>query len=469
MKQQDRQTAIWLFCFILLMGLFYWLDHNSWYQTVFLESVARLNTHVVAWIFSLLGLDLKQAGATIILPAGTIEIAKSCTGSFVFMIFAAAVIPFPAPWKYRLIGLFLGLAILLAVNLFRIFIIVLVVSRFPDSLWALHVIVGQLIVITGMLLFFLWWVKRSQSSIFFSFTRDNRLILKTLLLFIIAYLCAYWLYGVFLESCAGLFVKQQIDLHASWLITLINETIFSSAGFQYTAPRVELIEGCLSSPMVVFFAAIIFAWPAAWWKKLLIILLGFIPFFYLYHLLRAVLIAATLGIQTKNANLVYNLYGQIMLSLALMALIGFIWKSKRGEKISYRKLLGNFFRGAAAGILLGFAAGFAARQIIVPFVTQSINHLNGLTYNPQQTISLMPDLQLFVWVTLMWLTPGWSLSKKLFNSCLGAIGVLFIFSAFITTIEIFRLTPHVGLIKLGVILLPFLIYSLLFLRVNEKV
>ena len=467
MKPQDRETAIWLFCFIILMGLFYWLDHNNWYQTVFLEDVARVNARVVAWIFSFLGLELTQSGSTLVFPSGTIEIAESCTGSFVFMIFAAAVLPFPAPWKYRAIGLVLGLAALLVLNLFRISVIVLAVSRFPQSLWALHTIVGQVIVISGTLLFFLWWVKKSQKGGFFSFAQSNRLIYQTLLLFIIGYLGGYWIYGWFLDSGLGIFIKQQIDLHTMWLIEVMNAVFFSGNNLHYAVPQVRLIEGCLSSPMIVLFAAIVFAWPAAWWKKLLVLGLGFLPFFYLYHLLRAVLIAANLGFQSKKASVIYNLYGQVMLSLALFAVIAFFWKSKK-EGLSYVKLFGNFIKGGILGVLLGVGLGSLMRRVLIPLLTEAISGVKQLSYDPQQSISLMPDLQLFAWVTLIWLTPGLTRFKKMAFSGIGALVVLAVFSGFVTLNEIFRLTPHVGLIKLGIVLMPFLIYVFLFFRGNRK-
>ena len=462
MKQRDRETAIWLFCFIFLMGLFYWLDHNNWYQTVFLEHLARFNARVVTWTLSFLGLDTGLAGATLTLPSGTIEIAESCTGSFVFMIFAAAIIPFPAPWKSRLIGLFSGLAALLALNLFRIFIIVFIASRFPKSLWTLHTIVGQLIVISGMLLCFFWWIKKSQKGGLFAFAQSKALIFKTILLFILGYLGAYWLYGAFLNSGPGIFVKQRLELHTMFLIKVINAVIFSGESFRYAAPQVKLIEGCLSSPMVVLFAAIVFAWPAKWWKKLLILVIGFVPFFYLYHLIRAVLISTSMGFNEKQTDIVYNLYGQVMLALALFAITANIWKHK-WEQISYISMLCNFLKGMAIGIFLGVALGQIGRRIFIPHLTSGFN---GHFYDPQQSISLMPDLQLFVWATLLWLTPGLSPTKKWITVVVGAIAILIIFSAILVINTIFRLAPHVGLIKLGVVIVPFLIYTFLFIKLK---
>ncbi|HMA66270.1 MAG TPA: archaeosortase/exosortase family protein [Desulfosalsimonadaceae bacterium] len=187
MKLQNRQTTLWLICFLILMGLFYRVHQHPGVQSVLLQDLARINSGLAAWGLSLLGLELQQAGTSLIGPSGTIEIARSCTGSFVFLVFAAAVIPFPASRRSRLLGILAAIAVLFAINLLRICVIVLVASRFPRSLQVLHVIVGQAIVIAGMLLYFLWWARKSESGVSFAFTRSRRLVLQTAGLFLLAY------------------------------------------------------------------------------------------------------------------------------------------------------------------------------------------------------------------------------------------------------------------------------------------
>jgi len=462
-KQQDRDTVLWLLCFLILLGAFYWLEHTHWYQTVIIQNAAELNARLVGRGLSLLGLKCKLTQTAFHSSAGCIEIAASCTGSFVFMVFAAAVLPFPAPWKIRIIGLFLGFVILFTVNLIRIAMIVLISSRFPDSLWLMHVVVGQVIVISSMLIFFLWWTQKSRSSVFFAFTHNHRRLFQTLLLFVFAYLCGYWLYGWFLESSLGVFIKHGIDAHAEWMISMINNYFLSGENISYRAPTVELVEGCLASPIVVFFSAMIFAWPTAWWKKLTIILLGFIPFFYLYHLARSFLIAFTLGFQTKETNIVYNLYGQITLSLAFLTLIALFWRSKQQPKKD-RQIFIKFLAGCGVGILLGSITGWIGRHLLLPAITDTLYGQKVFYYDPQQSISLMPDIQGFIWITLAWITPGLSKARKWASAGGGALAALLIFITSVLTIDLFRLSPDVGLIKLGTIVLPFIIYYVLFIN-----
>ena len=241
--------------------------------------LARWTARGTVFILSLLGLEVDLSGTTVTGPALRLEIAKSCSGSFVFLMYAAAVIPFPVLWKSRLKGLLMGLLTLLAVNLLRTSLIVLVVSRFPGALWTFHIIVGQALVIVAMMGVFLWWVKNTHGETGPSFFRNSRAIFRFLLLFGFGYVVGYGLYQLFLESRLGLFVNHLIQIHLEWILTVIHTHILGRQHASFSPVNVRLVEGCLSSPVVVLLAAMVFAWPTRWWKRLLAIFLGFIPFF----------------------------------------------------------------------------------------------------------------------------------------------------------------------------------------------
>jgi exosortase/archaeosortase family protein len=452
MNKQDRQTALWLITFLLLSVLFYWINSSPWFEAAVIDNLARFHATAAARGLSLLGLSLAQEGSTIIGATGPVEVAGSCTGTLVFLLFSAAVLPFPAPWKMRITALALGALLLFAVNLLRISLIVFVVSRFPGALWTLHVVVGQVLVIAAMITFFLWWTKRSETGIFFSLTRSRRAMARGVSLFVLGYLAGYWLYGLFLQSTAGAQIQYVVGRHALWLIDAMNRAAGSRIEAFAAAP-VDLVEGCLASPMPVFLAALVLSWPAAWWKRLLVILAGFLPLFYLYHLLRAVLIAATLGFQGKGENLVYHLYGQLVLGLVLLIAVAFHLRHRAGIRMAAR-----LAAGLAAGLVAALVAGFLSRNLLIPALGGILTETGALSYNPQQSVSRMPDLQAFCWTCLMVITPYWGRMGKAFAVAAGILGVFLILAAVVALIEVFRLTPHVGLFKLGAVLLPFLLY-----------
>ncbi len=215
--------------------------------------------------------------------------------------------------------------------------------------------------------------------------------------------------------------------------------------------------------MVVVFVAVIFAWPTRWWKRGVIILVGFIPFFYLYHLIRVILISLTLGTQSGEVNLAYNFYGQIVLSLVLFALVAYFWCSTK-KSISYGKFFVLFMTSALIAALVVSGAGWLARHLLIPFLTERITGLTALSYDPEQAISFTLDLQIFIWISLVGLTPGLTWARKLLMGFSGVFIAMIAFAAGVAAIETLYLTPHKGLYKLSVILLPFAAYYFCFLR-----
>ena len=457
--KSNRSSLVWMIGFLLLIGFFYWLDQNSFFQEAVVERLARWTARGTVFILTLLGLDVTLSGTTVSAPDLRLEIAKSCSGSFVFLMYMAAVIPFPVPWKSRLKGLLMGLLTLLAVNLLRTSLIILVVSRFPGSLWTFHIIVGQALVIVAMMGVFLWWVKNSHGETGPSFFGNSRAIIRFLLLFGFGYVAGYGLYQVFLESRLGIFVNHLIQIHLEWFLTVIHTFILSRRHSWFSPVNVRLVEGCLSSPVVVLFAAVVFAWPARWWKRLLVIFVGFIPFFYGYHFVRAVLVSFTLGFQSKEINLVYNFYGQSLLFLFFLGFLGYYRCAVRKE-MSYGKYLGQSVCACLLALPVAFGLGWLNNHGLTPWLVGMVSDKGGLAYDPEQAVSTMPAVWTFIWLVLVGSTPHLAIKRKIVFGFSGVLGAFVLYTAIVIFVEIFHLAPHKGLLKLFVIILPVALYGL---------
>jgi exosortase/archaeosortase family protein len=449
----DRSTLVWMVSFLALVGIFYCLDQTPWLQEAFVPRLSRWTAGGTVFILSFLGLQLKLAGSTIIGPSLRLEIAASCSGSFVFLMFAAAVIPFPAPWKVRLKGLMMGLLTLLLINLLRTSLIVLVVNRFPGSLWTFHIVIGQVMVIVAMMGVFLWWAKRTRGETSPPFLKKKRAILRVLLLFCVGYVGAYIPYQIFLESRLGLFTGKLIEIHMQWVLSFFNTHFFIGHLPSFSPVSVQLVAGCLSSPIVVLLVAVVFAWPAKWWKRLLVIFLGFIPFFYGYHLFRAVLVSLTLGFQTKNVNLVYNFYGQVFLVLVFFGVLGYL-RCSRQKVMSYPKYLRILTFSCIVALAVAAGFGWLANYAILPWLVEGVSGSMALSYDPEQAVSTMLPVWVFIWLALVGVTPNKPLPGK---SVMGLLGILVALALYVVTIilfETFHMAPHKGLLKLFVIFLP---------------
>jgi hypothetical protein len=182
-----------------------------------------------------------------------------------------------------------------------------------------------------------------------------------------------------------------------------------------------------------------------------------VPFFYLYHLIRALLIAVTLCIQPKEVNFAYNFYGQLILSVAGFAWAAYFWCSIE-KVISYKRYSALFLTWALIAAVTGAGVGWLTRHILIPFLTERMAGSTALSWDPEQAVSLTIDLQIFIWVSLMGSTPGLKKAKRALCSLLGILIALVLLIMGATAIETFHLAPHKGLYKLYVILLPFASY-----------
>jgi exosortase H (IPTLxxWG-CTERM-specific) len=89
-----------------------------------------------------------------------VNIYYGCDAEDVIMLFAAAVIAFPAPWRARLLGVAVGTVLIVVFNLFRI------VSLFYIGVWApsafemAHLVVWQVTGIVFATTLYVLWIER---------------------------------------------------------------------------------------------------------------------------------------------------------------------------------------------------------------------------------------------------------------------------------------------------------------------
>jgi hypothetical protein len=243
-----------------------------------------------------------------------------------------------------------------------------------------------------------------------------------------------------------------------WFLTVIRTHVLSRQHSSFSPVNVRLVEGCLSSPVVVLFAAVVFAWPARWWKRLLVIFLGFIPFFYGYHLVRAVLLSLTLGFQTKEVNLVYNFYGQAFLVLFLLGFLGY-YRCAVQREMSCGKYLRQVFISCLIALPVAFGMGWLSSHGLTPWLVKIVSDRAVLAYNPEQAVSTMPGVWTFIWLVLVGSTPHLAIKRKMVFGFSGVLAAFILYATIVILFEIFHLAPHKGLLKLFVTILPAAVYG----------
>ena len=109
---------------------------------------------------TLLGQDVTMRGTILQSPRFAVNIRNGCNGIEAMLIFLAAVLAFPAPWRSRLLGLALGILAIQVVNLIRVVALFLTGVYFPRLFDASHTVVWQTIVILAGVLLWIYWANR---------------------------------------------------------------------------------------------------------------------------------------------------------------------------------------------------------------------------------------------------------------------------------------------------------------------
>ncbi len=116
-------------------------------------------------ILNAFGEPVTVEGTELRSPAFAVRIENGCNGLETVLLFASAVLAFPAPWKRRLAGLALGFAAIELVNLFRVLTLFWIGAHRPALFSTSHTVLWQsIIVLFGVLLFLLWAPRRAPAE-----------------------------------------------------------------------------------------------------------------------------------------------------------------------------------------------------------------------------------------------------------------------------------------------------------------
>jgi len=155
-----RQELTFLLLFVLILGggftLIAWNPVNDHVIEPFTAGIARVSGAVL----SALGQGTTMEGTVIRNPKFAVNIQNGCNGVEAMIIYFAAVLAFPAPWRSRLLGLVFGFAAIQLVNLVRVVALFLTGVYFPSFFDSSHTVVWQTIVILAGVLFWILWANR---------------------------------------------------------------------------------------------------------------------------------------------------------------------------------------------------------------------------------------------------------------------------------------------------------------------
>jgi exosortase H (IPTLxxWG-CTERM-specific) len=159
-----RRSFLFLAKFVALLAAFYflvaWRPINDAVVVPFTAAVARVS----AAGLRLLGEDASVTGTEIRSSRFAVNIENGCNGVETALLFGAAVLAFPAPWRRRLLGLLAGFVAIQAINLVRVVSLFWIGAHRPALFSSSHTVLWQSIVVLCGVLLFLAWATREQKA-----------------------------------------------------------------------------------------------------------------------------------------------------------------------------------------------------------------------------------------------------------------------------------------------------------------
>lgn len=155
--------------YLILMGAFFLLIGLKPIQDI-IDLNGRYTRGVViltSKILKILSIQSTYQGSIIQLPSIALDVRFGCNGLEAVMIYSVAVIAFPAQWKYKLMGIGGGFALLQIVNILRITALAYSAIHFKTLFEYIHVYIAQGMMIAvslGVFFIYLNYAKSLQKA-----------------------------------------------------------------------------------------------------------------------------------------------------------------------------------------------------------------------------------------------------------------------------------------------------------------
>jgi exosortase/archaeosortase family protein len=155
--------------YLVLMGGFFLLIGLKPIQNVidlnglYTQGVVILTSKIL----NILSIPNTSQGSIIVLPSVALDVRFGCNGLEAVMIYAVAVLAFPAPWKHRLIGILGGFLVIQIINLLRIASLAYSAVHFKSLFEYIHIYIAQgMMIAVSLGIFFIYvnYAKNPQKA-----------------------------------------------------------------------------------------------------------------------------------------------------------------------------------------------------------------------------------------------------------------------------------------------------------------
>ena len=147
--------------FIILLSLAFSLAvYFRLFGTPFVDIVSGWTATSTSQALNALGASVSTSGTVVGSSSFAYTIVAECTAIGPIILFAGAVIAYPAALRGKLLGIVIGVVSLTALNLVRLVSLFYIGASFPEYLPMAHYLVWQAAIIIFAILLWLFWVER---------------------------------------------------------------------------------------------------------------------------------------------------------------------------------------------------------------------------------------------------------------------------------------------------------------------
>jgi exosortase H (IPTLxxWG-CTERM-specific) len=148
--------------FVVLLAVLFGLQLTPWVQAWLVVPWTNALAAIASSIVTLFDNDVVASGKVIRSGANgfAVSIEAGCNGVEATLVLVAAILAYPAPWRYRCIGLGIGVVAVQALNVVRV-ISLFYIGQWNYNVfeWA-HLYVWQALIMLDVLVVWLIWVRR---------------------------------------------------------------------------------------------------------------------------------------------------------------------------------------------------------------------------------------------------------------------------------------------------------------------
>lgn len=153
---------------LLSVGLYCGMQ-IPWVQARLVQPYTRLVAMLATAALRVVHPSIRRDGVVMGDGQFSVQLLNVCNGTDILMLFAAAVLAFPCPWRRRALGLLVGLPLLVAVNLLRVGGLFLTGRHLPGLFATSHLFVWQaglvLVTVVAFAAYLRWAYPRQRAVV----------------------------------------------------------------------------------------------------------------------------------------------------------------------------------------------------------------------------------------------------------------------------------------------------------------